>query len=158
MLAARKCNNVYRTRREASKPRTTAKYSAEVATAGCSGSLTLVTVRTSVTSHHRRAKMRHLYRQLAGVSPTRVLLMLRLAVYYGSVDVRWALRNCAGFKKIRLQVGVKTVHSLATVQEQSRGSLAANNDVDGVYDRRPRPLCLPHLITLRFNYLLRFFM
>ena len=30
-------------------------------------------------------------------------------------------------------------------------------DVDGVYERRPRPLCPPHLITLRFNYMLRFF-
>jgi len=29
-------------------------------------------------------------------------------------------------------------------------------DVDGVYERRPRPLCPPHLITLRFNYMLRF--
>ena len=28
-------------------------------------------------------------------------------------------------------------------------------DVDGVYERRPRPLCPPHLITLRFNYMLR---
>ena len=30
-------------------------------------------------------------------------------------------------------------------------------DVDGVYERRPRPLCPPHLITLRFNNMLRFF-
>ena len=30
-------------------------------------------------------------------------------------------------------------------------------DVDGVYERRPRPLCPPHVITLRFNYMLRFF-
>jgi len=30
-------------------------------------------------------------------------------------------------------------------------------NVDGVYERRPRPLCPPHLITLQFNYLLRFF-
>jgi len=30
-------------------------------------------------------------------------------------------------------------------------------DVDGVYERRPRPLCPPHLTTLQFNYLLRFF-
>jgi len=31
-------------------------------------------------------------------------------------------------------------------------------DVDGVYERRPRHLCPSHLITLRFNYMLRFFM
>ena len=31
-------------------------------------------------------------------------------------------------------------------------------DIDGVYERRPRSLCPPHLITLQFNYLLRFFM
>ena len=30
-------------------------------------------------------------------------------------------------------------------------------DEDGVYERRPRPLCPPQLITLQFNYLLRFF-
>jgi len=32
-----------------------------------------------------------------------------------------------------------------------------DEDVDGVYERRPRPLCPLHLITLRFNYMLRFF-
>jgi len=26
-------------------------------------------------------------------------------------------------------------------------------DVDGVYERMPRPLCPPHLITLQFNYI-----
>ena len=30
-------------------------------------------------------------------------------------------------------------------------------DVDGVYERRPRPLCPPHLSTLRFKYMLIFF-
>ena len=34
---------------------------------------------------------------------------------------------------------------------------ASDVDVDRVYKRRPRPLCPPHLITLQFNYMLRFF-
>jgi len=29
-------------------------------------------------------------------------------------------------------------------------------DVVGVYERRPRPVCPPHLITLQFNYMLKF--
>ena len=30
-------------------------------------------------------------------------------------------------------------------------------DVDTIYVRRPKPLCLPHLITLQYYSLLRFF-
>jgi len=58
-----------------------------------------------------------------------------------------------------LDVGAQKFRICIVLQHfsYSVGFVDVDVDVDGVYERKPRPLCPPHLITLRFNYMLKFF-
>ena len=51
-------------------------------------------------------------------------------------------------------VGVTAFEFCRDLRRQKTKSPWAIVDVDGVYERMPRPLCPPHLITLQFNYML----